>query len=897
MPTKSPPSTTLSSGELQVRQRPLGPRRLTSSSLPPILPASPDKERLLLPAVLYQAILSYLPLSQYVACAQVCRAFRQIVYDDAGWIDRLRKIKVWDDAVAASFQSDAEKRRNARSIITQDLALKKITPLNVLETVHSIPGYARHEFARLYKLLAPLYLDLTRPARVAHLEPQVFKIYRTPELQALVLRTLTQFSYVFTDDDADDRRQRLYGITEIFENAAIRELETGLDAQDYDGRACRYANVLTMLNGGSTAVQAFIQRSKVLLCTVTPGTSMCFQVDEKSGQIQVDLAPVKTFLRHLSDDILKEEVIIRKVFSTNSAVIEKATLLIVERVIEDILGDYCLALVDRSHETGSIDVYLQVVSGTYEALLQFVYSLLLEGPDSDDKAVREALRPFHSSVHAIIDRIYEQHVDLYLQEELDRFRAKCDGEVSLFDRRAAQQEQEQEIILRNKFREMATVQDSSSAEKFDFLTSFKKVLFLPVVAIGSPVMQASSSSSRASSSMRDDASERLSAQTSATGKDPLPSTELAANAAVLNSRLASIRNLFSLEVALDLIQAARESIERTALFAMLEGQTGEEAKEQCQLIFTALLDFLGFHHIQTGFERALGHLTEYRPPTTTSDGGEEGERPQQVEPLVTFLELVNVGDLIQQMVDVFYEKELISRKFVDRTDFLSPAVKEKRRFEQMLDEHVALGLNRGIDVLIEQVNYFLTTCQKPNEFNINSDSMNGNLAAHDAHFFDSRIGPTEAAVKVVNTVSSHTKLLNGNTDKTTLDVFLQEVGLRLYNSIGKHIKRQTIAVDGGAVLLISDLNYYYRFVETGLRQRQLLPYFAALREIAQLYLIDAKSAREIGLVMSDVVQNFAGIVTAEEVLEYVQCRADWIHVKRAVEKAVYGLGLTDCLVM
>ncbi|KAK9433986.1 exocyst complex component Sec10-like protein [Lipomyces doorenjongii] len=895
MPAKSPTPPTVSSGELRVPHRPQGPRRLTSSSLPPIFAVSPDKERLLLPPVLYQAILSYLPLSQYVACAQVSRAFRQIVYDDAGWIGRLRKLKVWDDVGAASFQSDEKKWTKARSIIMQDLASKNITPLNVLETVHSIPGYARHEFARVYKLLAPLYFDLTRPARVSQFEPQVFKIYRTPELQALVLRTLIQFSNALTDDDADEQRQRLYGITEIFENAAIRELETGLDAQDYEGRARRYAMVLTMLNGGNTAVQAFIQRSKLLLSTVTPGTSTCFQVDEKSGQIKVDLEPVKTFLRHLSNGILKEASIIGKIFSTKNDVVEKATFHIVERVVEDILGDYCLVLVDRSHEI-DIDLYLQVVSGAYEALLQFAYSLLLEDPDTDDKALRDALRPFHLSVHAIIDRIYEQHVDLYLQEELDRFRAKCDGEVSRFDRKAAQQEQEQETILRNKYREMAILQDSSGAEKFDFLTSFKKVLFLPVVAIGSPVIHASSSSSRASSSMKDDTSEKLSTQTSATSKEPLPSTELAANAAILNSRLASIRNLFSLEVALDLIQAARESIERTALFALFDGQTGEEAKEQCQLIFTALLEFLGFHHIQNGFERALSHLTEYRPPTTTDDGG-DGERPQQVEPLVTFLELVNVGDLIQQMVDVFYEKELISRKFLDRTDFLSPAVKEKRRFEQMLDEHVALGLNRGIDVLMEQVNYFLATYQRPNEFNVNNDAAAGNLVAHDSQFFDTRLGPTEAAIKVVNTVSSHTKLLNGNTDKTTLDVFLQEVGLRLYSSIGKHVKRQTIAVDGGAVLLISDLNYYYRFVETSLRQRPLLPYFAALREIAQLYLIDAKSAREIGIVMSDVVQKFAGIVTAEDVLEYVQRRADWILVKRDVEKAVYGMGLTDCLVM
>ena len=71
---------------------------------------------------------------------------------------------------------------------------------------------------------------------------------------------------------------------------------------------------------------------------------------------------------------------------------------------------------------------------------------------------------------------------------------------------------------------------------------------------------------------------------------------------------------------------------------------------------------------------------------------EQDERDSSgVEPLVTFLELVNVGDLILQMVDVFYEQELIATRLTDRNDFLDPAVKEKKKFEQMLDERVAIA--------------------------------------------------------------------------------------------------------------------------------------------------------------------------------------------------------------
>jgi recyclin-1 len=40
---------------------------------------------------------------------------------------------------------------------------------------------------------------------------------------------------------------------------------------------------------------------------------------------------------------------------------------------------------------------------------------------------------------------------------------------------------------------------------------------------------------------------------------------------------------------------------------------------------------------------------------------------------------------------------------VDLTDFLNPVVREKKRFENLLDDSVAKGLNAGIEVLMNQV--------------------------------------------------------------------------------------------------------------------------------------------------------------------------------------------------
>jgi len=45
----------------------------------------------------------------------------------------------------------------------------------------------------------------------------------------------------------------------------------------------------------------------------------------------------------------------------------------------------------------------------------------------------------------------------------------------------------------------------------------------------------------------------------------------------------------------------------------------------------------------------------------------------------------------------------VQASHIDKTDFLNGVVREKKRFENVLDESVAAGLNAGTDVLMNQV--------------------------------------------------------------------------------------------------------------------------------------------------------------------------------------------------
>lgn len=90
----------------------------------------------------------------------------------------------------------------------------------------------------------------------------------------------------------------------------------------------------------------------------------------------------------------------------------------------------------------------------------------------------------------------------------------------------------------------------------------------------------------------------------------------------------------------------------------------------------------------------------------------------------------------------------------------------------------------------------------------------------------------------------------------------------------------------------SDINLYFSFIQT-LKNKDLLQYYKALRELSQIYLVSPEHAKELAALIADN-DRYMGIFRAEEVYEFAERRADWYQVKGKVEKAMYGYG---CVVM
>lgn len=142
----------------------------------------------------------------------------------------------------------------------------------------------------------------------------------------------------------------------------------------------------------------------------------------------------------------------------------------------------------------------------------------------------------------------------------------------------------------------------------------------------------------------------------------------------------------------------------------------------------------------------------------------EHDKTTSVAPLLQFFELVHVGDTIQSMVQVYFDKEIAP--YVDKTDFLNAVMREKKRFESVLDDAVASGLNAGIEVLMNQVEHIIQVKTGPREYYPEPDVQQ-------------ELGPTLGCREAIACLEMHCNLLKGSTSKEVLEVFYQEVGIRL----------------------------------------------------------------------------------------------------------------------
>ncbi|GEQ66930.1 hypothetical protein JCM33374_g593 [Metschnikowia sp. JCM 33374] len=793
-----------------------------------------------IPVSVARTISWYLEIPDLLSFSLVSKNAYKAVRDPALWVSKLHRMGVWDDGLDVPKEGisacDFESLSN---------------PLLCLSHIYKVPKLARFQMLKIRTSLKNYYNDLQLNVAYNHLK--IFTNYHTPQDQARILSNLLKFNSI--DSNEASRmfvRQKITDLMEIFENALLRELEIHYDIQDYE-KTKNFVRILIDLGNDQTLIDFFLQKTCFDNETIKFLNPEFFSVQkfyiepilaqsesensngeyEKDGIVTIDESYVGEFIDELASVFNELAHIIDLIFPQSVPMMYKIS----EEIITNQLQEVLLVLTSSAKE-----------KGLYLSLIPMIYRNL-------SKSFIEKLEPcenvgetYKNLIRQLIDVSYDSYVSEYTNEEKLSFKDFCSERTKQWKKSVDEREAEttQSILKHVKVQ-----------SKNDFLSNFKKVFAINGNADPS--------------------------NNGANIDEVINYSKGQADAKILAENIKSMNKVFSPELAFDILNGAKHSLERLYQFQEFSiNSVLLEVHATIQEEFMDALECLGTDHLKTGFERALSYLKDYNPKDiNVADSGNNGSA---IGPLVIFFESIHTADMIVQMLEIFYKEEMVHKSIVkNENSVLNPSLQSKRKLEGMVDKFVADGLNIGIEVLFKEIESVYISTLKDSDYN----PSNGTA----------RDGPTTAARKVVSILEDNIDLLVGTADKSIVEVFQQEVAERFFQAIVKSLKRSTISVEG-AVVLIFDLNLYYDFITHHIltNKKMVYPLFQALKKVGTIYLIGGEDARAIGQIVSDL-SKFNGIFSQEEIYEFVQRRQDWPFIKKHVEKVMYGLSLVDCIIM
>ncbi|KAH9986298.1 exocyst complex component Sec10-domain-containing protein [Russula vinacea] len=529
-------------------------------------------------------------------------------------------------------------------------------------------------------------------------------------------------------------------------------------------------------------------------------TSSHKPLDNFTAKGTLNFDPMDAFMGFVLDALREQGSRAVRVFPPAAGVLVSFA----DRIAMEVVSEYVTPLLTHARSLANGALFLKATAACFREAWRIVDTLLelasQRHPPSAEEEVSKA------QAEDVVYRMFEPNMDEYLDEEIDSLKHTF------------------EQTCRDGRKRTAPFLASSSPAhlKSNVLSTFTNLLLIPTVSgaavHGIAMLDPRGGAERAGKRNRhergdedhpDATSEkrRRHCDTCNYSSSPQP------------QRLHSYDNLqllLSLDVTLELIHAARESLNT------IEEVAGE------------LLGVLGERHVRSGFEAAITQMRAYQPPAlsdSASDAEKTAPASTSVAPLVQFFELVHIGDMIQSIVQ------------------------RKKRFENLLDDSVAKGLNAGIEVLMNQVDHIITALTPPRTY----------YPPEEAPLL---LGPSKGCTEAIKCLDEHIRLLQGNVNREVLEVFEGEVGVRLIGILQKQIKRQIISLNGG-FQVIADLNAYHTFI-------------SSLKDLAQI--------------VRDVTR-YGGAYRPEDVYEFIQRRSDWKKIEKVVDKTMYNLNLReDCVI-
>jgi recyclin-1 len=580
----------------------------------------------------------------------------------------------------------------------------------------------------------------------------------------------------------------------------------------------------------------------------------------------IDFSSMDHYMSFILTNLIRQGSLILRVFPKKT----KVLYYFFEKLTNDIVSEYITNLLNKAQTCLQPPLFLLATAATFGQVYRLV-DTVLEIQSQEEEEEEEDLELTKEEAEDVIFKMFEPLMDDYLLEEGEWIRKLLEGICQEWDQKTSGGNTTTSFLKSS----------NPSLIKKNVLAGFTKVLLLPVTIIPKTASYGLNAITYGATGAFNTFASLGGGGGGSTNPKTIVSTRVIetsnawddnndddneAEVEVVTSHFDRMQLFLSLDVALQLIQADRDCLKRVETFIRYPGLYGRKVRDTIEEVFIVLLQVLGDKHVVPAFKNAIKQMDSYKP---------QHDEQEEVAPLVQFFELVHIGDTIQQMVDVYFEKEMLL--YIDKKDFLNSVIREKKKFESSLDDAVASGLNAAVNILMNHIDYLLTSLQSPLDF------CPPLTTSYDF------ISPTSTCSRVISDLKKHCDMLKGSTDKHILEVFNQEVGLRLHGILLKNLKQRLIVNTLGGLQLISDLNSYHQFV-TSLKQPQVISYFSSLKLVGEIFIVS--DPKDLGTLVRDT-SRYQGTLSPDDLYELVQRRQDWKKIDKLVEKQLFGLKLAD----
>ncbi|KAJ3358289.1 F-box protein: endocytic membrane traffic, recycling ReCYcling 1 [Allomyces javanicus] len=841
-------------------------------------------------------ILAFLPPADLARVAACSRRLKVLAYNDALFERKLRIMQLWmgkdatatgtafgedvkgpDTAAAGAATATSPTGTLSRAMFAADLVPPRqsatAVPLHVREcwtrlspaftaapaapgtdavgladsaTPAPTTGQARTLYRRIHRVLWPYYaafrprsaigVDENGEETAAARRKNITDL-ADPVEQAIYLTAVRQFGRAVLVDDAAKITENIRAQVQVYEAAKLSAFDRSLEASDIDGQRAA-ATCLFYLNGGESCVQLFIYKSPIFFDHSRDVTENFQALSLEGGQS----SPLQQYLDTISTTLDADLPRITKIFPHPT----QFQYLYVQKVFDDCIIEYLSRLLVEANQR-DLAVFLNSLTLIFEHCSALITSLA-DRLDAKrlEAMLRKCLSPFTAQ---------------YMDRELADLRARSAAAVDAWwtDLRARQAKRSAAAAAISAVSSSAAGAGTAGAAAGPgqaveevtrrVLSGVRTVLLTPQALVQRAIRRAGG-----------------------TGGNYAPAVGVlvAAPGTVANGPESpsspaedeELDALLSLELALTLIDQNKASLKRCVVMMSPLG----DVKPHVEKLFCLLTRTLGEKHIRPCYDMANERLSAYKASEVI-----------EVLPLIQLFAMNQVADAILQLVHTYFSDEIA--RYINLNDFLSESIQEKKKFEQLLDDCVATGLDRAMVTLMAQTEFLLATEQRAADFDPPDDVMTDTQ-------------PTPACRAALACLQKHLDLVaqrgaGGASagDKHILQVFVGEVGARFFTVVTKHIKRQKISQVGG-FRLMCDINAYAAWADN-LRNADVARLFKALKELTNIYVVsDIASLKPL---VKDQTR-YAGVFRVEDMYEFLECRTDFEKIKSRVKES-------ECVIM